>query len=118
MERELITIVTPTAPRATKRTRLAPRKSATLSNARIGLLDNNKPNADRFLESVGELLKQRYDGIELIAKAKDDPHRTPMVSVNSRIGAMWSSMRLPIEARARRGVSTTPFNWKTRAYPQ
>ncbi len=70
MERELITIVTPTAPRATKRTRLAPRKSATLSNARIGLLDNNKPNADRFLESVGELLKQRYDGIELIAKRK------------------------------------------------
>ena len=70
MERELISIVTPTAPRATKRTRLAPRKSATLKNARIGLLDNNKPNADRFLESVGELLKQRYEGVELIAKRK------------------------------------------------
>ena len=70
MERELITIVTPMAPRATKRTRLAPRKSATLNNARIGLLDNNKPNADRFLESVGALLKQRYEGVELIAKRK------------------------------------------------
>jgi hypothetical protein len=70
MERDLITIVTPTAPRATKQAKLAPRKSATLNNARIGLLDNNKPNADRFLESVGGLLKRRYDGIELIAKRK------------------------------------------------
>ena len=70
MERELITIVTPTAPRAAKRARLAPRKKATLDNTRIGLLDNNKPNADRFLESVGDLLKQRHEGVELIAKRK------------------------------------------------
>lgn len=70
MERELITIVTPTAPRAIKRTRLAPRQCASLKNTRIGLLDNNKPNADRFLECVGELLKQDYEGVELVRKRK------------------------------------------------
>jgi hypothetical protein len=70
MERELISIVTPTASRAIKRAKLAPRKAASLNSARIGLLDNNKPNADRFLESVGELLKRRYQGVELIAKRK------------------------------------------------
>jgi hypothetical protein len=70
MDQELITIVTPTASRAVKRSKLAPRKYASLKNRRIGLLDNNKPNADRFLECVGELLKQHYEGIELIAKRK------------------------------------------------
>jgi hypothetical protein len=70
MGRDLITIVTPTAPRAIKRTSLAPRKFAGLDNRRIGLLDNNKPNADRFLECVAELLKQRYDGVKLISKRK------------------------------------------------
>ena len=70
MERNLITIVTPTAPRARKRARLAQRRYKTLDYRRIGLLDNNKPNADRFLECVAELLKQRYDSVELIAKRK------------------------------------------------
>ena len=70
MTPELITIVTPTAPRAIRKTRLAARKYASLSHRRIGLLDNNKPNADRFLECVGALLEQRYNGIELIAKRK------------------------------------------------
>ena len=37
---------------------------------RIGLLDNNKPNADKFLDHVGALLKKRYDGVELVAKRK------------------------------------------------
>lgn len=70
MKPELITIVTPTAPRAIKRGKLASRKHADLKNLRIGLLDNNKPNADRFLEYVGALLKERYPGVELIAKRK------------------------------------------------
>jgi hypothetical protein len=70
MEQELITIITPTAPRVIKRTKLAHRKHVSLKNLRIGLLDNNKPNADRFLEYVGELLKRRYEGLELIAKRK------------------------------------------------
>ena len=49
MEQELIKIVNPTAPRIFKRTKLAPRKYRSLSHKRIGLLDNNKPNADQFL---------------------------------------------------------------------
>ncbi len=58
MERELIKIVNPTAPRVSKRTNLAPRNLAprkyrSLRHKRIGLLDNNKPNADKFLAYDG-----------------------------------------------------------------
>jgi len=70
MERELLKIVNPTAPRVSKRTQLAPRKYRSLRHKRIGLLDNNKPNADKFLGYVGELLKQHYAGVELISKRK------------------------------------------------
>jgi len=70
MQRELITIVNPTAPRVFKRTKLAPRRYRSLRHKRLGLLDNNKPNADKFLALVGELLKQRYEGIELISRRK------------------------------------------------
>ncbi len=70
MKRDLITIVTPTAPREIKRSKLASRKYAGLKNRRIGLLDNNKPNADRFLEYAGALLQEQYPGVELIAKRK------------------------------------------------
>lgn len=70
MQRELIKIVNPTAPRVSKRGKLAPRKYRSLRHKRIGLLDNNKPNADKFLAQVGQLLKQRYDGVELIARRK------------------------------------------------
>jgi hypothetical protein len=70
MEAELIKIVNPTAPRFSKRTKLSPRKCGTLHGTRIGLLDNNKPNADKFLAYVGELLKRRYDGVELVPKRK------------------------------------------------
>jgi hypothetical protein len=70
MEKELIKIVNPTAPRVSKRTKLAPRKYRSLRHKRVGLLDNNKPNADKFLAHVGDLLKQRYDGVELIPRRK------------------------------------------------
>jgi hypothetical protein len=70
MERELIEIVNPMAPRVSKRTHLAPRKFRSLRHKRIGLLDNNKPNADKFLDFVGDLLKQRYDGVEIIPRRK------------------------------------------------
>ena len=70
MEKELIRIINPTAPRISQRTKLAPRKYRSLRYKRIGLLDNNKPNADKFLAQVGELLKQRYEGIELIPRRK------------------------------------------------
>lgn len=70
MENETIAIVSPIAPRAMKRARLAPRKHRDLNRLRIGLLDNNKPNADRFLECAGELLKGRYANLALISKRK------------------------------------------------
>lgn len=70
MKQGLIVIVTPTAPRAVKRGRLASRKHRDLNNLRVGLLDNNKPNADRFLEFAGELLRERYPNVALIPKRK------------------------------------------------
>jgi uncharacterized protein YydD (DUF2326 family) len=70
MDRELIKIVNPTAPRVSKQSKLAARKYRSLRHKRIGLLDNNKPNADKFLAQVGELLKQRYEGVEIIFRRK------------------------------------------------
>ena len=64
-----IEIVNPTAMRQTKRSKLAPRRLDNLRQTRVGLLDNNKPNADHFLAYVGDLLKQRYD-MELVFKRK------------------------------------------------
>jgi hypothetical protein len=44
--------------------RVAPRL-ATLAGMRAGLLDNRKGNADRLLERVGELLRERYGVAEV-----------------------------------------------------
>jgi len=70
MEKDTIAIVSPIAARAIKRRRLAARTRAGLNGLRIGLLDNNKPNADRFLECAGELLGQRQPNLTLISKRK------------------------------------------------
>jgi len=70
MREDYIEIVNPTATRSVEQTKLAPRRLESLRGSRIGLLDNNKPNADKFLGYVGELLNARYDGIELVAKRK------------------------------------------------
>jgi hypothetical protein len=70
MKDETIEIVNPTGARASKHIRLAPRKHESLRGRKVGLLDNNKPNADKFLDHVGSLLKERYDRVELISKRK------------------------------------------------
>ena len=70
MNEQTIDIINPTGIRASKQIRLAPRKHDNLGGVRIGLLDNNKPNADKFLNHVGALLKKRYDSVELVAKRK------------------------------------------------
>ena len=70
MNHETIEVVNPTGVQATKQIRLAPRKHANLRGMRVGLLDNNKPNADKFLDHLGSLLKQRYESVELVAKRK------------------------------------------------
>ena len=70
MEPQLIKVVNPTAARAAKQTELAGRRYRSLDRKQIGLFDNNKPNADKFLAFVGAFLKERYEGIELVTKRK------------------------------------------------
>jgi hypothetical protein len=70
MNDDTIEILNPTGVRAFKQIQIAPRMHLNLQGRRIGLLDNNKPNADKFLDHVGALLKTRYEGVELIAKRK------------------------------------------------
>jgi hypothetical protein len=70
MSEATVEIVSPMGRRASKRTGLARRNRDSLQGLRVGLLDNNKPNADRFLEFIGNLLKRRTDAIELIPKRK------------------------------------------------
>jgi len=70
MKDETIEILNPTGVRASKQIKLAPRIHENLRGRRVGLLDNNKPNADKFLDHVGALLKDRYGGVELISRRK------------------------------------------------
>jgi hypothetical protein len=70
MNERLVEIIDPTAARECKNIALAARKDFRLHHKRIGLLDNSKPNADRFLGYVGELLRKQFDGVEIIFKRK------------------------------------------------
>ena len=70
MAAAMIEILNPTGAGATKQGELAPRRSRGLDGLRIGLLDNNKPNADKFLAYLGGLLEQSYPGVKLVAKRK------------------------------------------------
>lgn len=70
MSNSFIQIVNPTGARELKQSKLAARRFDSLAGKRIGLLDNNKPNADKFLQFVGARLCGRYHGIELVAQRK------------------------------------------------
>ena len=70
MSQSSIQIVNPVGAQEIKRGKLAPRRYDSLAGKRIGLLDNNKPNADKFLQFVGARLRERYDSVELIASRK------------------------------------------------
>jgi hypothetical protein len=70
MNERLVEIIDPTAARENKRIALALRSNSRLHHKRIGLLDNSKPNADQFLDYVGDLLRRRFDGVEIIFKRK------------------------------------------------
>jgi hypothetical protein len=69
MQTDLIKVINPTADRELKVGKIASRNHG-LEAKRIGLLDNSKPNADKFLEYVGRLLKERYPTIELLPRRK------------------------------------------------
>jgi len=70
MSETSIEIVNPVGVGESKQTGLARRKHDSLHGLRVGLLDNNKPNADKFLQFVGDLLKRRAGDIELVALCK------------------------------------------------
>ena len=70
MNRDRIEIVNPVGRRANRKTSLAKRTRDSLNGLRIGLLDNNKPNADKFLSFIGESLRQRFENLDLIAIRK------------------------------------------------
>jgi hypothetical protein len=70
MSVETIEIVSPLGRRENRRTTLARRRRGNLHGLRIGLLDNNKPNADKFLAFIGVLLERLCGEIELITRRK------------------------------------------------
>jgi len=70
MMANLIEIVDPIGVPRQQATKLAPRRYQKLAGRRVGLLDNNKPNADKFLQFIGEFLQARNPEIELVAKRK------------------------------------------------
>ena len=67
---DVIEIVNPIGIPHRRQSKLAPRQYQSLSGRRIGLLDNNKPNADKFLRFVGAMLQERCPDIELVPKRK------------------------------------------------
>ena len=66
----VIEIVNPLGVPHKQVSKLAPRRYDSLAGRRIGLLDNNKPNADKFLQIIGELLRTSHADIQLVAKRK------------------------------------------------
>ena len=51
-----------------------------LHSKKIGFIDNMKPNAGRFLERVGELLRSRFNDIEIITVRKTITTNMPIAS--------------------------------------
>jgi len=70
MPEALMQIVNPTGVCMMQQTKLAVRRHDSLLGKRVGLLDNNKPNADKFLELVATRLRERYEAIEFVAQRK------------------------------------------------
>jgi hypothetical protein len=66
----MMEIVNPVGTPRRQQSKLARRQHESLRGRRIGLLDNNKPNADKFLQFIGEFLTARYPEIEIVAKRK------------------------------------------------
>ena len=66
----VIEIISPIGIPRKQASSLAPRRYENLVGLRIGLLDNNKPNADKFLGFIGALLQARYPEIQLVTKRK------------------------------------------------
>ena len=70
MMENLIEIVNPLGIPRKQVSKLAPRRYDSLAGRRVGLLDNNKPNADKFLQFIGEFLQARHPEIQIVPKRK------------------------------------------------
>ena len=66
----VVEIVSPIGVPRAQASNLAPRRYEKLNGLRVGLLDNNKPNADKFLGFIGALLQAHYREIQLVGKRK------------------------------------------------
>ena len=58
-----VKIVNPVGRRALERVALA-RRLDTLDGKSIGFIDNIKPNANLFIQYIGEMMRANYTGIE------------------------------------------------------
>lgn len=63
-------LMDPTGRSAEKVEQLAPRQIRDLNGKRVGLLDSSKPNSDRLLDGLAELLQQRYQIKEFVRRRK------------------------------------------------
>ena len=70
MNDEMHEIVNPVGRAAIRKNTLAKRRGGSVAGLRVGLLDNNKPNADKFLAFTGEMLRQRYQNVDLVSRRK------------------------------------------------
>jgi hypothetical protein len=51
-----------------------------LHGMKIGFIDNMKPNAGRFLKRVGELLRSRFNDIEIVTVRKTITTNMPIAA--------------------------------------
>lgn len=62
-------------------------RSGDLSGQTVGLLDNGKGNADRFLELLGEELKQRYGVRATVLRRKPSSSRVVPAELAAELAA-------------------------------
>ena len=93
---------------------------SSLAGKTIGLLENRKYHADAFLLELQKVLEQDYGARQVVYAAK---FTFSMPAPRKRLTLWWRSAMpwftaLPIEAPARRGVSTTRSSPKPGACPR
>jgi hypothetical protein len=103
-------VLSPEGKAKTSAAKIAPvARFTSLQGKTIGVLDNSKPNADKLAERLAELLKERYGVANVITRRK----LTAQQGAPNSISRSWRARQIlswpasAIEARARRGVSTT-----------
>ena len=67
MEETTLEVLDPSGVTIAERKTLAPRLE-TFEGKKIGLVWNTKPNGEVLLEEIGELLKERYPGAEILPR--------------------------------------------------